>query len=240
MYREANLPLPEGDLYDLGLRFEGKEYDKDIEPYKSKRKVIKTYINAMINDDRGNFKLNNRQIKSMGMNTAPLEALVIKKHPIIKDIKGKGHGLRYQFVDSQIAEKVMMKLLGQGIVCLPVHDSFICQEHQLPELQVAMSEAYEEVLGIAPQLKEPERHMTDFESVFYPYPNDKYLDLTYMKNQQQDSQHDQFLSTFWKFQQKNWGAKLLSISCLFSSIMWRKLWEISENINKYIRLECFL
>jgi hypothetical protein len=27
MYRETNLPLREGDLYDLGLRYEDKEYD---------------------------------------------------------------------------------------------------------------------------------------------------------------------------------------------------------------------
>jgi hypothetical protein len=63
-----------------------------------------------------------------------------------------------------------------------------------------MCEAYEEILGIVPQLKEPEVHMTDFEPVYYPSGQ---LDLTYMKNQQQDSQHDQFLSTFWKFQQKS-------------------------------------
>ena len=86
MYREADLPLPEGDLYDLGLRFDGKEYDKDIEPYKSKRKVIKTYINAMINDDRGNFKLNNRQIKTMEMNTASLGVYLSMTHLFAKNI----------------------------------------------------------------------------------------------------------------------------------------------------------
>jgi len=200
MYRDANLPLPEGDLYDLGLRYEGMEYNKNIEPYKSKRKVIKTYINAMINDDRGNFKLNSRQIKIMEMNTAQLEARVIKKHPIIKEIKGKGFGLRYQFVDSQIAEMVMMRLLGQEILCLPVHDSFICQEHHLPVLELAMHEAYEAVLGSIPQLKDPEQFKTDFEPVYYPSGQ---LDLTYMKNQSQDSQHDEFLDTFWRFQQKS-------------------------------------
>ena len=92
-----------------------------------------------------------------------------------------------------------MKLLTQNILCLPVHDSFICQEHHLPELQIAMNEAYEEVLGVVPQLKEPEEHMTDFEPAYYPSGQ---LDLTYMKNQQQDSQHDQFLSSYWKYQQK--------------------------------------
>ncbi len=204
MYQDAQLPLPEGDLYDLDLRFDGKEYDKDVEPYRSKRKVIKTYINAMINDDRGSFKLNSQQIKTMEMSTAELEKLVIKKHPIIEEIKGKGYGLRYQFIDSQIAEKVMMKLVDQNILCLPVHDSFLCQEHHLPELQLAMKEAYEEVLGLIPQLKEPEEHKTDFEPVYYPSGQ---LDLTYMKNRSKDSQHDEFLSTFWKFQKKKTGGQ---------------------------------
>jgi hypothetical protein len=93
-----------------------------------------------------------------------------------------------------------MKLVAQNILCLPVHDSFICQEHHLPELQLAMSEAYEEVLGIVPQLKEPVGHMTDFESVYYPSGQ---LDLTYMKNKYKDSPHDEFLSTFLKYQQKS-------------------------------------
>ena len=194
MYQEANLSPPEGDLYDIGLRFDGIAYDKNVEPYMSKRKVIKTYINALINDDRGNYKLSSEQIKTLGMNTAQLEAAVLKKHPIIKNIKGKGHGLRYQFIDSQIAEKVMMKLLGKDILCLPVHDSFICQEHHLSELENAMNEAYVEVLGSIPELKAPEVFKTYFEPVFYP---NGVLDLTYLKNFHNDSQHETFLSTYY-------------------------------------------
>jgi hypothetical protein len=193
MYLEANLKMPKRDMYDLGLRYEGKKYNKKIEPYKSKRKVIKTFINAMINDDRGNYKLSSEQIEVIGMNTADLESLVIKKHPVIKNIKGKGHGLRYQFIDSQIAEKVMMKLLDKDILCLPVHDSFICQERHLSELKKAMKQSYKEVLGIMPKLKDTEKFKTDFEPVFYP---NGVLDLTYMKNMYKDSQHDAFLSTY--------------------------------------------
>jgi hypothetical protein len=199
MYREAGLSIPEGDLYDLGFRYDNLPYDKNVEPYKSKRKVIKTYINAMINDDKGRFRLNGDQIQTLGLNTAQLEAAVIKKHPIIKQIKGQGHGLRYQFVDSQIAEKVMMKLLAKEVLCLPVHDSFICQQHHLSTLVEAMQQAYEEVLGDAPQLKEIELPRTDFEPVYYPSGQ---LDLTYMKNMYKDAQNDLFLSSFLEWQQK--------------------------------------
>jgi hypothetical protein len=81
-----------------------------------------------------------------------------------------------------------------------VHDSFICQEQYLSELQIAMRESYEEVLGSVPELKDAEQPKTDFESVYYPSGQ---LDLTYMKNMYKDSQHDEFLSTFWKYQQKS-------------------------------------
>ena len=99
----------------------------------------------------------------------------------------------------------MMKLLNKQILCLPVHDSFICQEHHLPELELAMRESYEEVLGSSPQLKDPEQFKTDFEPVFYPEPNDKYLDLTYMKNQYEDSQHDEFISSYWELHSNKIG-----------------------------------
>jgi hypothetical protein len=54
--------------------------------------VIKTYINAMINDDRGNFKLNHRLIKTMKMNTASLGALVIKSTQSSRILKGRAMG----------------------------------------------------------------------------------------------------------------------------------------------------
>lgn len=197
MYLQANLPIPEGDLYDLGLRYDGQPYDKNVEPYRSKRKIIKTYINAVINDDRGHFKLNAAQIKKLGMKTSELAKLVAKKHPIISSVKGKGVGLRFQFIDSQIAEKVMMKLLNKRILCLPVHDSFICQERYLGELTQAMNEAYQKVLGGVPSLKDPEVFKTDFEFALYPSGEP---DWTYMDHQHKDAVHGTFLSGYFSSQ----------------------------------------
>ncbi len=197
MYLQAGLPIPEGDLYDLGLRYDENPYDRTVEPYKSKRKVIKTYINAIINDDRGHFRLNSEQIKALGMKTSQLEELVFKKHPLLKEIKGKGYGLRFQFIDSQIAEKVMLTLLKQEILCLPVHDSFICQERHLHALTDAMNEAYLEILGALPSLKSPEVFKTDFELALYP---NGQPDITYMRNQYKGAAHDIFLSGYFSSQ----------------------------------------
>jgi hypothetical protein len=199
MYLRANEPIPEGDLYDLGLRYDGIEYDKEIEPYKSKRKIIKNYVNAVINDEKGSYKLHGTIINQLGLNTKSLEGLLVKKHPLIQEIKGKGLGLKFQFIDSQVAELVMMRMMSKGILCLPVHDSFICQAEHLQELRQAMEDAYAEVINSTAKIKDPEMFKTDFEPVFYP---SGALDLTYMKNLSTGVIHEEFLSAFYEFSAK--------------------------------------
>ena len=206
LYWEAGLPLPPGDLYDLGLRYPGfPYYDKTQEPYKAKRKVIKAYINALLNDEKGTFALNSHQIKTLGMNTAQLHELVINKHPLIKDAAGKG--LYYQFLDSQLAERVMLDLLSKHILCLPIHDSFICQVQHVEALKSAMLKAYQTLFTNLPALKDPEPPQTQFKPVHYPSGE---LDETYMENQRRSSVHAIFVNSFAEkfFQKKRSAPKL--------------------------------
>jgi hypothetical protein len=53
-----------------------------------------------------------------------------------------------QFLDSQIAEKTMIKLLDQGVTALPIHDSFIVRRGAERLLDEAMKNAFKEVVGI--------------------------------------------------------------------------------------------
>lgn len=199
MYLNAGLEFPDGDLYDIGLRYDGIEYNKDVEPYKTSRPIIKTFINATINDDRGKFKLHGTDYKKLKMSPKELENLVVKRHPIIKDIKGKGLGLQFQFIDSQIAEKVMVEMMNRGRVCLPVHDSFICQEEYEEELRQLMHDSYLEIIEDIPKIKESERAKVDFEQPLYPNGT---IDLTYTKNYYKDHTQTEFLSTFLEFQER--------------------------------------
>ena len=50
------------------------------------------------------------------------------KHSAIADAFGTGAGLRLMRVDSDMAETVLLRLIGRGIVGLPIHDSFIVEE----------------------------------------------------------------------------------------------------------------
>lgn len=72
-------------------------------------------------------------------------------------------------MDSIIAEKVMLRLLEQGITCLPVHDSFIVPSHHWKELQASMDAAFAEVMfGQVAKRKKPTKFSSDFRMPFLP------------------------------------------------------------------------
>ena len=56
---------------------------------------------------------------------AQLMRRIEEVHAPIKHHLRTDAGLRMQFIDSEIAERVMLKLMARNSVCLPIHDSFI-------------------------------------------------------------------------------------------------------------------
>lgn len=212
MYADAGLPIPEGDLYDIRL----SEKDIALNPqgpnYAEKRRIIKRYINSKINDERGRFRLSKSDYKTLGLTSAQLRYRVLKKHPILKDYLRTGKGLEFQYLDSEMAQKIMLKLMAQEIVCLPVFDSFIvpCQFEE--ELRIAMMEAFQEIFGRNATLSDVEKleqddhwiprgfkvDYDDGESVDYNtqvYPTD----FAYLRNKATNSFAARYLSTFWTF-----------------------------------------
>ena len=117
----------------------------------------------MINDERGVHKLDKEAVVTLGMESAELKELLIKTHPIFAKAIKSDAGVRYQFIDSCIAESVMMKLLKQNIVCLCVHDSFVVIDDFHDELVIAMKEAFSEVVKADPTLKPAELPIDGFE-----------------------------------------------------------------------------
>lgn len=163
LFLENKLDPPE-DFYDLGLKTEGNPlFEPDAEKYEIKRKIIKGFANALINDERGVHKLDGMAEKTMGMGSAELKELLIKTHPVFAKAIKSDAGVRYQFIDSRIAEAVMMKLLKQNIVCLCVHDSFMVIADFQAELIRAMKEAFAEVVKAEATLKPAELPIDGFE-----------------------------------------------------------------------------
>jgi len=91
---------------------------------------------------------------------------LIKTHPVFAKAIKSDAGVRYQFIDSEIAQAVMLKLMAQNIDCLPIHDSFLVIDSFLPELQEAMHEAFHEVMASNPHLKQAELPVDGFEVIY--------------------------------------------------------------------------
>ena len=68
------------------------------------------------------------------------------KHPKIAKYFATGEGIKLQYIDSQIVEKVMIRLARENIVALPIHDSFIVRMSHINDLKKEMNKAYKEVV----------------------------------------------------------------------------------------------
>ena len=73
----------------------------------------------------------NREFEDLGLGTLTDKLLwdimsgLMKKHSAISNFFFSGYGNALQYIDSMIAEQVMLYFAKQGIPCLSIHDSFI-------------------------------------------------------------------------------------------------------------------
>ena len=139
IYAEQGLQVPsDSDLYDIGL----SQWTGSVDP---RRKIIKEYVNAVLNDESGRYRLSPNQQQELGVSQKELLRLVREKHRAIEHLFYSGIGLDAQFVDSEIAINVLKKLMDQGILALPIHDSFIVRTGFRADLFDAMNIAFSEV-----------------------------------------------------------------------------------------------
>ena len=62
-----------------------------------------------------------------------------RKHAEIAHMFGSGAGLALQRRDSEMTESILLRLIAQGAVALPIHDSFIATERAKGALMEAMA-----------------------------------------------------------------------------------------------------
>ncbi len=140
--------IPEDDFYEI----EGVD--------KKHRTLIKKLFNAAINaksSDKKKFinyheKVKKDMVAPEGMTLAHLVDIIIEKHKPIEEFFFSGYGVKLQRLDSDIAERIMLKLADKEIVALPVHDSFVVVNGHNKELYRAMSETFKELTGADPKL----------------------------------------------------------------------------------------
>jgi hypothetical protein len=161
LYINEGVTPPEGDAYHLD----------DYPTNGSFRKFVKTLTNIMINasDDENARKglcgkiwedLKNKEKAEDKKFKLPPEIKSTKKEdldPVMRAIRTKHRavqhhfcsdmGISLQYMDSQIALKVMLYFFEKSIVVLPEHDSFIIQAQHEPELKSVMTQAFKDVMN---------------------------------------------------------------------------------------------
>ena len=205
LYAFAGVPLPEGDLFDIWLPKDGISPNRSNPEYEQKRKLIKQLINAWINDEYDTYDLDPEDYKTLGLPRDKILYRILRKHPILRAYKGCGMGVEFQCIDAEIAERVMFKLMEQGIVCLPIFDSFRVQVRHEAKLREAMIAAYQEVLGASPEISHPEPPKIPDEMPLYPTVFEdtegnhyKLIDQTYVDNYRNTHPHHVYLQGFWE------------------------------------------
>ena len=88
------------DPYDLG----------SVTDTDHKRKLVKKFMIASLNDEAGKYRLSKLQLSQLGLSHSRLVKLVTLKHAGIKDYFASGIGLQMQYLDSQLAERVMLRM----------------------------------------------------------------------------------------------------------------------------------
>jgi len=157
LYQQAGLTPPEGDLYQV-----------DIADYIDRRSIVKVCLNTLINMKNASPK----QGRAWSINAAAKECFGdkqdkkgIKSKPIVTEIVDKllvkhaaikhlffqdGSASALQRLESDIAEVVLLDLMGRDIPVVPIHDAFVTQKKHKDELEEAMKNAYRKVVGAEP------------------------------------------------------------------------------------------
>ena len=132
----------------VGLAMEADPYYIDsITVTKNKRSLVKKFLVASINDETGKFTLSRAELKKLGLSHDQLVDLVKSIHSGINHYFGSGIGLQMQYLDSQLAERVILRMMTFGEVCLPIHVSFIVREEAEELLQTVMLEEFQALFG---------------------------------------------------------------------------------------------
>ncbi len=133
--------------------FEGDPYF--LPPYS--RELCKETLQRLLNRS---VKQGGSEIKRAQKNHPPegvafatfLADYIAYLSPLVKHF-GKGLGLVLQRADSELALDVLKRLDAQGIVALPVHDSFIVGTSHEQALFNAMQASFKDMFGGAPEIK---------------------------------------------------------------------------------------
>lgn len=163
---------PPSDPYDLGL---------STANLAETRKILKLFVLAITNDKLGKFRLKRREYDMLGVNHEALVNLLARKHPKISRFFFSDVGVELQYLDSKIAEQVMLKGIQHGFVILSIHDGFIAQARHRATLEQIMKDVYLAEVGWPADIRQeepkrcPQISLPASQSMYATYFHETYL-----------------------------------------------------------------
>ena len=134
------------DAYDIGLAY--------LDANDPRRKIVKRYMVAILNDAKGSYRPPAKDLRILGLTAKELRQRVEERHCSIAHHLHTDVGLKLQFLESEIAESIMLRFVDQGELCLPVHDSFIVVHDHIDMLATVMNEAFKTKFGRSIKVKQ--------------------------------------------------------------------------------------
>ena len=149
LYGLENLIPPEGDLYAL------PSINSCFRP------VIKKAVNIAINAETETSAMQAIRVEisefedKTGL-VSPRPKVILKAlkeaHNPIQKYLCSGYGVRLQYLDSSIAEQIMVSLAEDDICCLCIHDSFIVTKEYQDRLNDLMVSKFTNMFGFKPRI----------------------------------------------------------------------------------------
>jgi hypothetical protein len=87
------------------------------------------------------------QLKELGLTARDVVGAIVQAHPILERYVFSGQANRLMLAESDIMTSVLLRLMGQGIPALPVHDSLVFPRRHREAVKRVMEDAYREYTG---------------------------------------------------------------------------------------------
>ncbi|WP_247879110.1 hypothetical protein [Brucella sp. 6810] len=146
LYGHAGTDPGQDDLYDIPIL--------NIPASGGLRKGIKQVLNAMISASKplDRFPKGTRQFFLKGISISTVTAAIEDRHAAIRHLFYTGFGHRVQFTESQITVDLLLRLMGEGITALQLHDAVLVAKSKADRTETIMLETFKDHVGIPGQV----------------------------------------------------------------------------------------
>ena len=144
LYGLAGQTPPDGDLYDLSAHGIPTEC----------RSGVKKVVNAMIASPKPLVRMpkKTRETIPRRISFTDMKKAIRQKHEPIVSYFGTGVGTKLMRLESDVLVMVLLRLIGEGVVALPIHDAILVREDQQETATVAMKEVFRDRFGAVPEV----------------------------------------------------------------------------------------